>query len=76
MRAAEVVAEMPTIVGIGPPKNEGQARELARVEPERRAEVWRAAVQTHGGNVTAARVREIARRPATPVVPDAPIRPP
>jgi hypothetical protein len=35
------------------PANERQARELARVDPERRAEVWRTATDAHGEKVTA-----------------------
>lgn len=76
MSGAEVVSELDSGTVVPVPATERQARELARIEPERRAGVWQAAVQTHGGNVTAAKVREIAQRPATPVVPDAPIRPP
>ena len=60
MRAAEVVAELPTIVGIAPPQNEAQARELARLPAEQRGEVWQASVDAHGERVTAADVRHTA----------------
>lgn len=44
--------------------NEGQARELARVEPERRPEVWAKATEATDGKPTAKAVREAATRPA------------
>jgi hypothetical protein len=56
LRAARAVAELP--IG-NSPVNEAQARELARVEPERRAEVWREA--SENGAPTAARIREAAQ---------------
>lgn len=43
-----------------PVKNEGQARELAKVEPEKRAEVWSKANQDTGGKPTAAAVKKAA----------------
>lgn len=54
IEAATVVAEL----GPTGPTSERQARELARVEPERRAEVWREA--SENGAPTAARIREVA----------------
>jgi hypothetical protein len=43
-----------------PPSREAQARELAKVEPERRAEVWTAAVESTGGKPTASAVKAAA----------------
>ena len=56
MAAADVVS---TIVdtGLPAPANEGQARELARVPAEKRAEVWRATVERTEGKPTAAAIR-------------------
>jgi hypothetical protein len=42
------------------PKNDAQLRELARVDPARRTEVWEAAVETFGEKVTAENVRQVA----------------
>lgn len=68
--AADVVS---TIVetGLPAPSNEGQARELARVPEEQRAEVWRETIERTGGKPTAAAIREIAQaeQPATDVLP-------
>lgn len=59
--AAVVVSTMvDTVPELPAPANERQARELARVEPERRAEVWQRAVEDTGGRPTAAAVREAA----------------
>jgi hypothetical protein len=54
---AREVEQTPTTVGVG---NEAQARELARVEPDRRAEVWQKAVEETAGKPTAAAVRAVA----------------
>ena len=66
MAASEAVAMLP--IGNKPHiKTESQARELAKIEPERRAEVVAAAVEDTGGNVTAAAIREAgaSEAPAT-----------
>lgn len=57
LEAARAVQSIPQL-GNGISPNEAQARELARVEPERRAEVWRAA--SEDGPPTAARIREVS----------------
>jgi hypothetical protein len=41
-------------------KNERQARELARVEPERRQEILHATTALHGDDITAEKIREVA----------------
>jgi hypothetical protein len=51
------------------PTNEAQVRELARVEPERRADVWREA--SENGPPTAARIREAAAPVVAPPPPEA-----
>lgn len=58
IEAAGVVGQLSTMVGNGLPINERQARELARVAPERRAEVWERVVTEHGPRVTAAHIRQ------------------
>lgn len=76
--AAEVVTTV-TTGDLPAPANEAQARELARVEPERRAEVWRETVERTEGRPTAAAVREVARPEPTrspeptPVAPVEPV---
>lgn len=75
MQAAEIAGEMSAIADTIP-ANEGQARELARVEPERRADVWQEAVAMHGGNVTAAKVREWRRSERATGVAPPPFAPP
>lgn len=73
MSSAEVVGTIvPT--GLPAPANEGQARELARVPEERRAEVWRETVERTNGRPTAAAVRETYAPP--PAVEPEPTRPP
>lgn len=61
IQAASMVRELGPI---GPkPRTESQARALAEVEPERRAEVWEETVvraEQDGGKPTAALVREVA----------------
>jgi hypothetical protein len=46
--------------GLPVPANEGQARELARVPADRRAEVWQQTIERTDGKPTAAAIREIA----------------
>jgi len=58
IQAASVAQEMSTIVDDKPVSNEGQARELAKVPQEDRAEVWEEAWQATGGKPTAKAVRE------------------
>jgi hypothetical protein len=65
LRAARIVAELSAIAETTP-RNEAQARELARIDdPQERVEVWRAAVDRHGSAVTAADVRGIAEARST-----------
>ena len=56
--SAEVVNALPENVTHGSQMNERQARELAKVEPERRTEVLQAAAST--GTLTAASIRLVA----------------
>lgn len=65
MQAAEVVASLASgeAQNFAPPKNDAQVRELVRVDdPDVRRSVWHEARETHGENVTAAKVREIVDR--------------
>jgi hypothetical protein len=57
--AAQTVTNV-TVAGLPAPANEGQARELARVPADRRAEVWRETVERTDGKPTAAAIRETA----------------
>lgn len=59
-RMIAAAAIVPTIVstGLPAPTNEGQARELARVPEEDRADVWRETVERTDGKPTAAAIRE------------------
>lgn len=66
MIAAEVVAQMEPIGST--PTNEAQARELASVPAEQRAEVWRETVERTDGKPTAAAVREVRNE----IIPPAP----
>lgn len=59
--AAQVVSPMGDS-GLSMPTSERQARELARVPEERRAEVWQQTIDATGGKPTAAAVREMAER--------------
>jgi hypothetical protein len=61
IEAATIADELGTIVPTQLPANEGQARELARVAPEHRAETWQAAVRVRGADVTARDVRQAAQ---------------
>ena len=58
--ASEVVRELPE--GTPAPVNEAQARELAKVPPEDRAEVMKEASQATGGKPTAAAVKAAATK--------------
>ncbi len=66
MVAAEAVSDVCAIAHtdaapLPPPKNEGQARELARLpDAETRREVWQQVREEHGEAVTAADVRRAA----------------
>lgn len=62
MAGAEVVASLSPIGDTPAPANEAQARELAKVEPEHRAEVWQRAVAETDGKPTAAAVERAAQR--------------
>ena len=56
--AAGIATALTTIV-VTHPTHESQVRELARIEPERRAETWQAVVEQHGPTPTAANVRAV-----------------
>lgn len=60
MTASEVVVGMEETGTTVPVANEAQARELARVPEEKRAEVWERAVDKSDGKPTAKVVREVA----------------
>lgn len=67
MDAAAAVAALSTIVDTPPPQNEGQVRELVRIVPEQRAEVWAEAVARNDGQPAPARlVAEVAAELAAP----------
>ena len=70
MIAAETVTNV-TAAGLPAPANEGQARELARVPEEQRAEVWQKVVDITDGQPTAAAIRREnpTRPPSPPAVP-------
>jgi hypothetical protein len=44
------------------PVSERQARPLTSLQPEVQREAWREVVETHGENITAAKVQEVADR--------------
>lgn len=75
MAATDMVKQLSTNVDVPPPKNEAQARELARIaDPEHRAEVWGRVVSEHGEKATAADVRRAARSEDSPAYdPDPPL---
>jgi glutamate synthase domain-containing protein 3 len=59
-----MIAASETIIKLGPmgpilPESERQARPLTSLEPEIQKEVWKEVVETHGKNITAAKVQEI-----------------
>jgi hypothetical protein len=60
LRSARVVAEL-EIANSPIPTHESQVRELTRVEPTQRAEVWQAAVEEHGPEPTAKEVRQVVQ---------------
>lgn len=71
--------EKGTVVPISPPAlptTERQARELAKVEPKKRAEVWKRAVETAPKDkegkpkITAVRVRAVVKAKADPAEPE------
>lgn len=70
IEAAQVVS---TVVDKAPelpaPTNEAQARELARVPEEQRAEVWQRVVTKADGKPTAAAIREVVSPPPRPEPP-------
>jgi hypothetical protein len=69
IQAAQVVASIESVTNVTP-TNEAQARPLAAVAPEDRAEVWREAVETApNGKVTAAHVQRVVdqRTPEPPL---------
>jgi ParB family chromosome partitioning protein len=58
IEAANVMIGLSTIVDVLP-KSESQVRPLTSLEPEIQKEVWKEVVETHGENITAAKVIEI-----------------
>jgi hypothetical protein len=60
MGAADVVAELSPTGDTEMPTTERQARELGKVEPEKREEVWKEAQETHQtSQPTASQIREV-----------------
>ncbi len=65
--ASEVVAQLESVTMVTP-TNERQARELAKVEPEQRVEVWESVVsEADGAPITAKKVMEAAKRITAPL---------
>jgi hypothetical protein len=58
IEAANVMIGLSTIVDVLP-QSESQVRPLTSLEPEIQKEVWKEVVETHGKNITAAKVQEI-----------------
>jgi hypothetical protein len=59
-----MIAASETIINLGPmgpilPESERQVRPLTSLEPEIQKEVWKEVIETHGKNITAAKVQEI-----------------
>lgn len=69
MEAATAVSTVVDKIGVPPPANEGQARELAKVPEAERAEVWQEAVERTEGKPTAAAVREVREERQAPTEP-------
>jgi hypothetical protein len=67
--AAGVVTNV-TTEGLPAPANEGQARELARVPEDLRAEVWQQTLNRTGGKPTAAAIRDTYAPTPPPIVPN------
>jgi hypothetical protein len=65
IEAAETIQGMSPIGDTPPPANEAQARELARIPADTRAQVWTAVVEEHGERVTAADIRRAVSEPET-----------
>jgi hypothetical protein len=61
IEAADIRASLSPIGDTPLPIRESQVRELARIEPERRAETWQAVVEEHGPSATAAEVKQVIR---------------
>jgi len=62
-----MIAASETIINLGPigpilPESESQVRPLTNLEPEIQKEVWKEVVETHGENITAAKVQEIVEQ--------------
>lgn len=60
--AARIANELVTTVTTPLPIRESQVRELARAQPEQRAEIWQAVVEEHGPEPTATEVRKTVER--------------
>jgi len=58
MAAAQVVSAIADKIAVPPPGNEGQARELAKVHEDERADVWQETVERTDGKPTAAAIRQ------------------
>lgn len=61
IEAANVISGLSTMVDILP-QSERQTRPLTSLEPEIQKEVWTEVVKTHGDNITAAKVQEVANK--------------
>ncbi len=70
IESAKLMRELRTSVEVDKaslPKNEAQARELIRIEPSRRVEVWKKVVDLAGDKpFTAKLIREVARSERSP----------
>jgi ParB family chromosome partitioning protein len=58
IQASETIISL-TPIGVILPQTESQTRPLTSLEPEIQKEVWKEVVETHGKNITAAKVQEI-----------------
>lgn len=67
--AAQTVTTV-TVEGLPAPTNEGQARELARVPEEDRAEVWQQTLEATDGRPTASAIRETYKPTPPPTEPE------
>jgi hypothetical protein len=58
IQASEVISNLGAIAPVLP-QTESQTRPLTSLEPEIQKEVWKEVVQTHGENITAAKVQSV-----------------
>lgn len=61
IQASEVISNLGAMAPILP-ESERQVRPLTSLEPEIQKEVWKEVVETHGENITAAKVQEIVQQ--------------